>query len=505
MKYVLTSKEMKDCDTKAIEEFGIASLVLMERAAWQTAQIIMERFGTDICVGVIAGTGNNGGDGVAIARILREYGVHTELHLIGDERKCTQETRRQLETAIKLGIAVSYGASEHYVYDVIVDALFGIGLTRVVEGRYKTAIEAMNASKAKVVAVDIPSGVSADDGTIMGSAVQADITVTYQYRKLGQLLYPGALMTGELICVPIGIPEETLDTRQIGIATYTRDDFYMPLRRPDGNKGTFGKVLLVAGSRTMGGACQLSALSAFRIGAGMVKVFTADVNRDSLLKKVPEAMIATYTDDGRCGLKEEELAELRTSMEWADVVVIGPGLSVSPKAKSILEVVIYENKVPLVMDADALNLLAQDEKLLSFFEYANAASAYETVITPHMAEFARLIKHPVSEIKKDVLGYCRSFTNKYNMTLVCKDARTFVCKRHKKIYLNTSGNDGMATAGSGDVLTGIIAGIMAQGTDCFEAAVTGTYAHGLAGDIAKEQSSSYYLMAQDIIQALRMI
>ncbi len=505
MKYVLTSKEMKSCDTRAIEEFGIESLVLMERAAWQTAQIIIERFGTDICVGIISGTGNNGGDGIAIARILREYGVYTEIHLIGDESKCSQETRRQLETALKLEIPVCYGASEHYGYDVIVDALFGIGLTREIEGRYKTTIGAINESKAKVVSVDIPSGVSADDGSIMGVAVQADITVTYQYRKLGQLMYPGAQMTGELICVPIGIPDDALDSKQIGIATYTRDDFYMPVRRPDGNKGTFGKVLLIAGSRSMGGACQLSALSAFRIGAGMIKVFTADVNRDSLLKKVPEAMISTYIDNGRYGLQDDELVELRASLDWADVVVIGPGLSVSPKAKSILELVIRENKVELVIDADALNLLAQDEQLLQFFEHNNAECTYETVITPHMAEFARLMKHPVSEIKKDVLGYCRKFVNKYNMTLVCKDARTFVCRKHKKMYLNTSGNDGMATAGSGDVLTGIIAGIIAQGMDCFEAAVTGTYAHGLAGDIAKAQSSSYYLMAQDIIHALKEI
>lgn len=505
MKYVLTSKEMKECDTKAIKEFGIASLVLMERAALQTAQVIMERFGTDICVGVIAGTGNNGGDGIAIARILREYGVHVELHMIGDKAKCTEETLRQLDTAIKLEIPLHYGAMEHYVYDVIVDAILGIGLSRVVEGRYKVAIEAINASKAKVVSVDIASGVNADDGSIMGVAVQADITVTYQYRKMGHLLYPGASLAGELICAPIGIPQEALDVKQIGVATYTRDDFVLPSRRPDGNKGTFGKVLMIAGSRTMGGACQLAALAAFRIGAGMVKVFTAEANRDSLLKKVPEAIIATYEDDGLYGLKDEELVGLRDSMEWADVVVIGPGLSVSPKAKSILEYVIHENTVPLLMDADALNLLAQDEKLLRYFDYANVKCQYETVITPHMAEFARLIKHPVAELKKDVLGCCRRFTNKYNMTVVCKDARTFVCKKQKKIYLNTSGNDGMATAGSGDVLSGIIAGIMAQGVEEFEASVLGTYAHGLAGDIAKEQSSSYYLMAQDIIQALRLI
>ena len=505
MKYVLTSTEMKSCDNRAIEEYGIASLVLMERAAWQTAQVVIERFGTDICVGVIAGTGNNGGDGIAIARILREQGVHTEIHLIGDEEKCSEETRIQLNTARKLEIPILYGASEYYGYDVIIDAIFGIGLSRMVEGRYKTAIEAINASKAKVVAVDIPSGVNADDGSIMGVAASADITVTYQYRKLGQLLYPGAQLTGELICVPIGIPDEALETKQLSVATYTKDDFCLPDRRPDGNKGTFGKVLLIAGSRSMGGACQLSALSAYRIGAGMVKVFTADVNRDSLLKKVPEAIISTYRDDDSLGVTQEELAELRASLEWADIVAIGPGLSVSPKAKTILECVIHENKVPLLMDADALNLLSQHEDLLSFFEYSNVACAYETVITPHMAEFARLVKCPIAEIKKDVLGYCRKFTNKYNITLVCKDARTFVCKKHKKIYLNTSGNDGMATAGSGDVLTGIIAGIMAQGVNCFEAAIMGTYAHGLAGDIAKAQSSSYYLMAQDIIQALKQL
>lgn len=507
MEYVLTAAEMKKCDETAIKEYGIASLVLMERAALETANAVIRKYGKDIYVGVMAGSGNNGGDGIAIARILQEHGIRVEINMVGEAKKLTEETKIQLETAKKLNIPICFGV-EHTLYDVIIDAIFGIGITRNVEGKYRKAIEEINASKAKVVAVDIPSGVNTDDGSIMGCAVKADMTVTFAYRKIGLMLYPGAACAGEVLCVPIGIPRTLTDTKRKGVVTFTdkAQDLHLPDRSRSGNKGTFGKLLLVAGSRSMGGACQLSALAAYRIGTGMVRVFTAEENRESLLRKLPEAIIDTYIDrDDEGGIGDAERQTLINGLAWADVIAIGPGLSISSRALDILRTVLEYADKPMVLDADALNLLAKNDALLESLRFGNRKNAADIILTPHLGEFSRLMKYPVSEIKKDILGVCKAFTKKYDASLVCKDARTVITKRGKLVYLNSSGNDGMATAGSGDVLTGIISGLLAQGMSGFEAAVIGAYAHGLAGDYARDNASAYYIMAQDIINSLKYL
>ncbi len=242
-------------------------------------------------------------------------------------------------------------------------------------------------------------------------------------------------------------------------------------------------------------------MSAYRSGAGMVRIFTAAENRDSLLKKLPEAIVDTYGED----LCEEDFVTLQSAVEWADVVAVGPGLSMTAKANAILEMTLETCDKPLVLDADALNILSQKEELLRRFEYGRRKKDNDVIFTPHLGEFARLKKCPVTEIKKDLIGSCKTFTKKYDISLVCKDARSIVTKRGKLTYLNGSGNDGMATAGSGDVLTGIIAGLLAQGYSGFEAAVMGTYAHGLAGDDARKRTSAYFIMAQDIIKSLKNI
>ena len=506
MEYVLRASEMKKCDETATKTYGIASLVLMERAALETARVIVGRYGRDSSVCVMAGSGNNGGDGIAIARILHEEGIHTRINLIGDESRLTAETAVQLETARRLQIPVCRELSPTPC-DVVVDAIFGIGLTRAIEGRFQQAIEEINAARAHVVAVDIPSGINSDNGSVMGCAVKADITVTYAYRKLGMLLYPGALYAGETVCVPIGIPREIVESVHPSVVTYTRPEaeLCLPDRSPAGNKGTFGKVLLIAGAATMGGACILSALSAYRIGAGMVRVFTAQENRESLLVKLPEVIINTYSDDGLNGLSETEAAALSAAMEWADVIAIGPGLSVSDKAQSLLATVLTANTKPLVADADALNLLSQNRELLDRLTFENVDVRRDVVITPHLGEFSRLMECPVARLKEDFIASCEAFTRQYDVTLVCKDARTVVAKKGRTVYINSCGNDGMATAGSGDVLTGIIAGLLAQKLAGYEAAVTGVCAHGLAGDIAKDAAASYYIMAQDIIQSLQYL
>lgn len=502
MEYILNAKEMKNCDDCTTSEYGIPSLVLMERAALETAKIILEEFGTDVFVGIVAGSGNNGGDGIAVARILKEYGVRTEIIMAGNVEHYTEQTKLQVNIAQKHGIPIKF-LFDCFCYDVIVDALLGIGISRAVEGNYKKTIDLINESDAKVVSIDIPSGLSADSGEILGNCVKADLTVTFGAKKFGHILYPGTTYCGKTICVPIGIPFELIRKQKNKAIIFESEDLHLPARREYGNKGNFGKVFLVAGSRNMGGACQLSAASAFRIGAGMVRIFTAEENRDSLLKKVPEAMISCYEDTGNVIISAEK-EEILRGLDWADVVAIGPGISTSETALSILECVLEHNRKPLVIDADALNLLSENPALLqSFADYTG--NSRDVVMTPHMGEFSRLIQYPVSEIKKDTMKFARSFTHKYHVTLVCKDARTIVTQKNRTPYVNISGNSGMATAGSGDVLTGIIAGLIAQGMDVHEAATLGTYVHGVAGDIAKSKTSAYYIMSQDIIHALQYL
>lgn len=508
MEYVLTSSEMKGCDRAAIEKYGIGAPVLMERAALRTVSAIISRYGRDIRVGVVAGSGNNGGDGIAVARILLEEGIPAQICMVGDTAHLSPETAAQLETARRLGIPIHQDMAVTSC-DVIVDALFGIGLAREITGKYRDAVEAVNASGARVVSVDIPSGVDADSGQIMGCAVRADMTVTFAYRKPGLLLYPGAACAGSVVCAPIGIPDAAMDSRGAGMFTYTdpRTDLRLPVRDPSGNKGTFGKVLLIAGSRGMGGACLLAALSAFRAGAGMVRIFTASDNREALLKNIPEAIIDMYHDDGQAHLAQDEGAALMAGFEWADVVAVGPGLSMSEKARLIVEKTVACCGKPLVADADALNILAQDSALLEHFAFGSESGGYgnEVVFTPHIGEFSRLAGCTAETVKKDIIACCRRFVEHYDVSLVCKDARTVVAKKGCPVYLNTSGNSGMATAGSGDVLTGVTAGLLAQQKSGYDAAVMGTYVHGLAGDIAKGRASAYYIMAQDIIAALKDI
>lgn len=501
MEYILSSKEMKNCDEKTTSQYGIPAIILMERAALETAKIIVDEYGTDIFVGVVAGNGNNGGDGIAVARILKEYGIHSEILVSGNQDHFSELMKQQIEIAQKVGIPIRY-LFDTLCYDVIIDAMYGIGLSRDIEGEDRKIIQAINEADAKIISIDIPSGVNATSAKIMGCCVKADITVTYGFKKYGHILSPGTSMCGKVICVPIGIPDDLVFEQKNKAIIFNENDLTLPKRNPFGNKGTFGKVLLISGSKNMGGACQLSAMSAFRIGAGMVKVFTSASNKDSILRKIPEIMVSTYNDVQDC-ITENEKEELNQNIQWASVVAIGPGLSTSPKAVSILNYFLKINNKPVVIDADALNIISQDQNLLAIFEKEDLG--FDVIMTPHLGEFSRLIKHPIVDIKNNFIQFARSFTHKYHVTLVLKDARTVVTRRNCTPYINISGNSGMATAGSGDVLTGIIAGLLAQGMDTHQAAVMGTFAHGLAGDIAKSNTSAYYIMSQDIIQALKYI
>ncbi|MCD8022502.1 MAG: NAD(P)H-hydrate dehydratase [Lachnospiraceae bacterium] len=494
MEYLLNARQMKACDQRTIHTLGIPSLVLMERAALAVVEE-MKAFVPDLSnVLVICGSGNNGGDGFAVARLLAEESrKKTErrvtIAFVGKETSMSEETALQRRICENCQLKISSNFMEDE-YTVIVDAIFGIGLSRPVEGRYAEIIHWVNAQKAAVVSVDIPSGLSADNGLASGAVVRADLTVTFGARKIGQILYPGAAYCGKLVCRDIGIRTDAsieLDKTSSRVFTYSESDLMrIPKRSPYSNKGTYGKVLLIAGSEGMSGAALLAAKSALRGGCGMVRVFTPECNRTVLQTCLPEAMVTAWEPGN---LKPELLAQ---ALAWSDVAGIGPGLGTSADAADLLRFVLEQYEKPLVIDADALNILSVHPELL---ELAHGS----LVMTPHVGEMSRLVRTNKALIAEDLIAYARAFAARQQVVCVLKDARTVVSDG-EQIYLNTSGNDGMATAGSGDVLTGVICALLAQGLSCFEAGALGVYVHGLAGDRACDALGAYGMLSGDIAE-----
>ena len=493
MRYLLNSRQMKEVDSYTIDKIGIPSIVLMERAALCVAEEVMKAADKSCRILVVCGTGNNGADGMAAARILHQNGYQTDVMLLGDESRGTEEYKIQLAVIKNLGI--HHGnmneLSEYIVkgrYDICVDAIFGIGLNRAPMGEYVDAIECINLSECKIIAVDIPSGVSADSGELLGMAVKADITVTFGYDKLGMTLYPAAGYCGERIVKSIGFASLQSMGMLPEVFTYGKEDLVkLPERKSDAHKGNYGRVLVIAGSEDMSGAAFLSAKAAYRMGSGLVEVLIPEKNAGVIRSMLPEAIVTGYSTE------DFTIGKVNEACLWADVIVIGPGLGTKPYAVSILNYVIQYSKVPVVIDADALNIMAVNRDMFGML-------STKTIITPHMKEMERLTGRAVSEIKKNPIDTAKAFSNITGAVCVLKDARTVVSSAFSDVYINMSGNDGMATGGSGDVLTGIIAALLAQRMAPFKAAALGVYLHGLAGDKAKEKLGPYSLMAGDIIE-----
>lgn len=487
MRYLVTAEEMKEYDSNTIDRIGIPAMVLMERAALAAADYIAGKWEKGSAL-ILAGVGNNGGDGLALARLLVEKNWNVEVWCVGSEEKATTQWKAQKN--ILKSYSVNFSSTpQRAEYTIMVDALFGVGLSREVTGQYAQAIRAFQELKGFKLALDLPSGVGSDTGKIWGTAVRADATVTFGFMKRGLSMFPACEYAGEVVLKDIGITENSFFGRMPEMFTYTEDPAkLMPDRAKDGNKGTFGKVLLVAGSINMAGAAVLAARAAYRVGAGMVKVITTEENRVILQTAVPEALLGT-------------IRELAASMEWADVIVIGPGLGKGDEAVNTLHQVIDYEKKPLVIDADGLNLLAESSELQARLALQGKAGR-QIILTPHVGELSRLTNVPVQTLKLDLFKYGTELSKRLNVTVTAKDARTIVCRESGSAYLNLSGNSGMATAGSGDVLAGITGALLTQMDDGFAAAALSVYIHGKAGDIAAAEKGEQGCMAGDIAEAL---
>ena len=546
MKYLLTGNEMAGADTRTSTIIGIPSIVLMERAALSVAQEMIDRYGECKKVTVLAGPGNNGADGLAVGRLLIDRGFSVQfLLLTGKEPpqgSSAMTQRKILEAYGEKPEVFTREALYLFRPQIIVDALFGTGLGRPLGGTAAVIAETVNeyrrSTDCKVVGVDLPSGISSEDGSVMGCAVRCDLTVTFAYYKRGHFLFPGCSYYGDTVLKQIGIHDRSftcdggdpperymLESEDAAALVSNRD--------PGGNKGTFSKILIVAGSFAMCGAALMCAEACMRSGAGMVKIFTREENRVIIQERLPEAMLTVYEalpeDPVQKRRAMEKLREkLLSDLAWADAVACGPGIGRGEEAAFILKTILKavsmgnENTAPgpderdesptpairlsgVVLDADALRLIASDEEMDKLL--MNRKSEVVCILTPHLAEFADLAHVPVKEAAAERISLMRKVAGRYGCTILGKDARTMVVSHGvRQICMITNGNSGMATAGSGDVLTGITAAMLiaATGTNCRgqNAAQLAAYIHAEAGDLCKDRKGEQAMLAGDMISAL---
>jgi len=505
---VLTGTQMAELDRHAIAELGLPSLVLMENAGRAVVAELCARH-PDLAqkkIVIIIGKGNNGGDGLVVARRLLDLGASVEVHALCSPKEFSAETRHQAEILHKLGFALQHHVKPKDVSklagaladaDIVIDGLFGTGFRGAARDLAAAAIELINVSPAFVCAIDIPSGVEADTGHVLGPAVYADLTVTFELPKLGLLLYPGRQYVGELVIAPIGYPrmliEQYASTMTFVDAQWVRER--LPARHPYSHKGDYGKVVVVAGSRGYTGAAALCAEAALRAGAGLVYLAVPE----SLLP----AMEAKLTEVIKLGLPDVDGALARGALEKIlefsqdkDVLVVGPGLGRHPQTvKTVHQLIVQASKL-LVVDADGLNALGTAaEKLL-------AQRTAPTVLTPHPGELSRLIAKSVDEIEADRVGIARETAKQLHSVVVLKGVPTVIATPDGEVFINSTGNSGLASGGSGDVLTGCLGGLLAQGLDSITASVCAVYLHGRAADLLKPELGERGMIAGDVLRAL---
>ncbi|MCI8837453.1 MAG: NAD(P)H-hydrate dehydratase [Hungatella sp.] len=514
MRYLVTGEQMKAIDGYTIHTVGIPSLVLMERAAMAVAREAEARIKAGQHVWAVCGTGNNGADGVAAARMLALKGHSVTVIVAGAPNRGTKEFHVQKEIAERLKIPmVEWKDFLPGRCDLLIDALFGVGLTREIEGEYREIIEAVNGMNPQtVIAVDMPSGIHSTTGQVMGDAVKAHVTVTFGYGKLGTALYPGREYCGELVVEDIGFPDVSAKEAGPFAWTYGREDLHrMPARPACSNKGTFGKVLLIAGCSGMSGAAYLAGLAAYRAGAGLVKIMTVDQNRTILQQLLPEAVVTVYSPqeilpDGQEPETEKEPGErlccssawekrIEKECAWADVIVLGPGLGRETYAGMLVKSVLTSAYVPIVADADGLNAIASWPQLEQYY-------TENIIVTPHLGEMARLTGETVERIQSNIVDTALEYGSSRGIVCVLKDAATVVTNREGQCYINTSGNSCMAKAGSGDVLAGTIGGLLSQGMEPFDGAVLGVYLHGLAGDRYRTRCGEHGMLARELAEEI---
>jgi NAD(P)H-hydrate epimerase len=501
---ILTAKQIREIDRLSTEQFGIPGILLMENAGMRVVELLEERFEDleDLTIGILCGKGNNGGDGFAVARQLIQKGTYPFVFLLGREEDVAGDARTNLDILKAIGYPPTVIADSEEWYeekaelldaDIIVDALLGTGLTKPVSGLYSDVIDSLREDfpRAEIISIDLPSGLPADNAHPIGPAVEADATVTFTALKPCLVLSPNQEYAGDVILADIGNPVELLDSSEHQMNLIVPEEFAAAIhaRSAETNKGDYGKVLVIGGSVGKSGAAAMAGQSALRSGAGLVTVATPASVLPIVAASMPELMTAALPDTG------EGIASL---LVGKTVLAIGPGLGSEPSIQKMVRSVVQKAQIPTVVDADGLNAYAGHRDEL------RGDDERPVIVTPHPGEMARLIGKDIEFVSLHRVEVARDLATANSVFVVLKGFRTVVAAPDGLVYINITGNPGMATGGTGDILTGMIAGIIAQehfGT-LIERLCLAVYLHGLAGDLAAEALGEETMVATDILRYL---
>jgi hydroxyethylthiazole kinase-like uncharacterized protein yjeF len=505
---ILNTTQMREADRYTIDDVGISSLVLMENAGRQVVAAIEAAYESqlDERIGILCGKGNNGGDGFVVARTLIQRGVDATVFVIGTVADVRGDARTNLDILGRLGVTVVEVADEqtwelHFSEisqcSLLVDAMFGTGLTSALAGMMETVVADINASSIPVVSIDLPSGMSAETPHLVGDCIEASMTVTLAAPKLPLVLPPGEPYAGDVVIADIGIPPgvlEGLDGPRIDLLTPEHVRGLIEPRAAESHKGDFGRVTIVAGSRGKSGAAHLAAMGALRSGAGLVTVATPAAVQPVVASMTPEVMteaLAESSDGSVVGAALEAVLALQH-----DVIACGPGLGRGPAVAEFVRGLLDRAAVPVVLDADALTVLADDSTALE------GRDERVVIITPHPGEMARLIGVSVDEVQSNRMRVAADFAATRRVYVVLKGHRTIIATPEGRLFINPTGNAGMATGGTGDVLTGMIAAWLAQLLDAQAACQLAVFLHGAAGDLAAHRHGAAPLIATDVVMYL---
>lgn len=506
---IVTPNQMREIDAAAMETYGIPGVVLMENAGRKVAEEVIRLTGNQRKeVVMLAGKGNNGGDVMVAARHLFNYGMPVQVFLIGELNSLKGDAALNAGILTKMGVPIEFLSTAGGIEPltkalewgcIAVDGIFGTGFRNKAEGICLRAIRAVNESGCTVVSVDIPSGIDGKTGQIIGECICADRTVTFGFPKVGLLQYPGAGYVGDLVVADISIPRDITVGSEGDITALTGEyvSSIIPERKADAHKGNCGKAVIIGGSEGMSGAVVLASAGCLNSGSGLVRTVLPGALNYVLENRIAEVVSVPLGKGTHFKLDRDTRDRLKAALDWADAVAIGPGMGVDRDRVNFLEFVLANTRVPMVLDADALNCLALDMKLLH-------RAAGPVIITPHPGEMARLTGLEVGEIQRDRVGIAKTFAREWDTIIVLKGANSVIAHPGGNIYINTGGNSGMASGGMGDVLTGVIASFTAQGLEPIEAACAAVYVHSRAGDFLSEQKGIHGLTAMGLADCVPM-
>jgi len=505
---VLTASEMKEIDRRTIEEVGLPGPVLMENAGRQIFRAISQRFPNlkEERIVIVAGKGNNGGDGLVVGRYLFNHGISPQVFLLSSKAEVKGDAAVNLRVAENIGLKIiellepkAWQALSRALNQatIVVDAIFGTGLEKPAAGFYAQAIEMINRSRAFKVAVDIPSGLSSDTSQIIGPAVKADLTVTLAAPKIAHVLPPAEDFVGEVLVADIGIPPALLADKKLRIELLEKVNILSSFRprKKDSHKGTYGHLLVLAGSLGKTGAAIMAARAALKAGAGLVTVATPQSCLPIIARSTMEIMTEPLPETAEGTLAPEALPRLKELIQGKDALLIGPGLSTHPATARLLFSFLPLVNLPCLIDADGLNILAQQPEWLQRLPKP-------CVLTPHPGELARLTGKSTADILGQRLKLAQELAQKYKLILVVKGHRTIISGSDGQVFINPTGNPGMATGGTGDVLSGLAASFLLQIANPLLAVAAAVYIHGLSGDLAREKLGERALVAGDLIRFL---